>query len=32
MPILPVLGRLKQEDQEFKADLGYIARSYLKKS
>jgi hypothetical protein len=26
MPVIPELGRLMQEDQEFKASLGYIAR------
>jgi hypothetical protein len=28
---LPVLGRQTQEDLKFKASLGYISRSYLKK-
>jgi hypothetical protein len=27
----PVLGRLRQENHEFKARLGYKARPYLKK-
>jgi hypothetical protein len=27
----PSIGRLRKEDQEFKASLGYIARPYLKK-
>jgi hypothetical protein len=30
-PAIPVLGRLRQEDREFKAGLGYVARSCLKK-
>jgi hypothetical protein len=31
MPVIPVLRRLRQEDQEFKANLNYISRPYLKK-
>jgi hypothetical protein len=27
---MPVLGKLKQEDHEFKASLCYIVRPYLK--
>jgi hypothetical protein len=29
MPIIPVLGTLRQENQEFEASLGYIARTGL---
>jgi hypothetical protein len=30
-PVIPALGRLRQEDHEFEANLGSIARSHLKK-
>jgi hypothetical protein len=30
--VIPVLGRLRQEDGEFKVSLGYIARLCLKKT
>jgi hypothetical protein len=29
---IPALGRLRQDDLESKASLGYIVRSYLKKN
>jgi hypothetical protein len=32
MAIIPVLGRLTQEDREFQACLGYIERPYFKKT
>jgi hypothetical protein len=31
LPIIPVLGRLKQEDCKFKANLGYTEKHCLKK-
>jgi hypothetical protein len=31
MSVSSVLGRLRQEEDEFKASLGYILRAYLKK-
>jgi hypothetical protein len=31
MTVIPGLGRLRQENLEFKANLGYIDRPYLKK-
>jgi hypothetical protein len=31
MPVIPALGRPRQEDLKFKGSLGYIARPYLKK-
>jgi hypothetical protein len=31
MPVIPVLRRLRQEDQKLKASLSYIARDCLKK-
>jgi hypothetical protein len=30
-PVIPAFGRLRQEDHEFKASLGHIARLCLKK-
>jgi hypothetical protein len=32
MPIIPVLGRLRQENYKFKASLGYLARLCFKTS
>jgi hypothetical protein len=29
--VIPALGKLRQEDGEFKVSLGYIVRRYLKK-
>jgi hypothetical protein len=31
MPVIPALRGPRQEDQEFKASMDYIARPYLKK-
>jgi hypothetical protein len=31
LPAIPALGRLRQEDCQFKASLGYRVRPYLKK-
>jgi hypothetical protein len=30
-PVIPALGRLRQEDHEFQTNLGYITRPYPKK-
>jgi hypothetical protein len=32
MPVIPVLGRLRQEDLKFATILGYIVTPYLKKA
>jgi hypothetical protein len=32
MSIIPALGRLKQEDEEFEASLNYMVRAYLKQT
>jgi hypothetical protein len=32
MPVISALGRLRQEDQEFEANLSYVASPYLKKT
>jgi hypothetical protein len=32
MPVIPAFGRLRQEDEEFKACLGYAVRPHLKKN
>jgi hypothetical protein len=29
-PVIPALGRMRQKDLHFKANLGYMARSCLK--
>jgi hypothetical protein len=29
-PIIPILGRMRQEDGESQASLGYMVRTYLK--
>jgi hypothetical protein len=31
IPIIPLLKRLRQEDHQFQANLGYRVRIYLKK-
>jgi hypothetical protein len=31
MPVISALGRLRQDDQEFKASLGFIMKLYQKK-
>jgi hypothetical protein len=31
MSVIPALGRLRQEDQEFESSLDYIKRPYFKK-
>jgi hypothetical protein len=30
MPVIPAFRRQRQENQEFKANLGYIAKPYFK--
>jgi hypothetical protein len=32
VPVIPALGRLRQEDLKFEASLGCIAKPYLKKT
>jgi hypothetical protein len=31
MPVIPVLGRMRQEDHKSEASLGYILNSFLRK-
>jgi hypothetical protein len=31
IPVIPAIGRQRQEDLKFVASLGYIAKGYLKK-
>jgi hypothetical protein len=31
VPVIPALGKLRQEEPEFQASLGYMIRTYLKK-
>jgi hypothetical protein len=31
MPVIPVFQRLRQEDPQFEASLGYIGKAYLEK-
>jgi hypothetical protein len=31
MPVIPALRKLKKEDLQFEASLGYVARHHLKK-
>jgi hypothetical protein len=31
LPVIPALGKLREEQREFKASLSYIGRSHLKK-
>jgi hypothetical protein len=32
MPVIPALGRLRQEDQDLEASLGYIERPHLEQN